>query len=157
MKRRQTRVPRQSLIVDERNLAVSPSTIRKLPRGSGVIVLLRDRSPGERRRVLQILRRRTAAKRLAVVDEAAGDAVRVHDLAELRGALLANRGLILLSPLFPTRSHPECAPLPRMRAAAYARLASGKLIALGGMNERRFAQIERLGFRAWAGIDAFRT
>jgi thiamine-phosphate pyrophosphorylase len=44
-----------------------------------------------------------------------------------------------------------------MRAAALARLAGRRLIALGGMDARKFARIENLGFRGWAGISAFRT
>lgn len=44
-----------------------------------------------------------------------------------------------------------------MRAAALARLAGRGLIALGGMDARRYATIARLGFDGWAGIDAFRT
>jgi thiamine-phosphate pyrophosphorylase len=44
-----------------------------------------------------------------------------------------------------------------MRAAALARLGGRNLLALGGMNARRFRRIERLGFYGWAAIDAFRT
>lgn len=65
--------------------------------------------------------------------------------------------MVLLSPLFPTDSHPDWKPLKRMRAAAFARLARRKLIALGGMDARRFARIRHLGFKGWAGISAFRT
>jgi thiamine-phosphate pyrophosphorylase len=42
-----------------------------------------------------------------------------------------------------------------MRAAALLRLGKSPVIALGGMNERRFAKIQRLGFSGWAGIDAY--
>jgi thiamine-phosphate pyrophosphorylase len=69
--------------------------------------------------------------------------------------LFARVPLILLSPIHSTRSHPDWRPIPRMRAAAYARLAGRRLIALGGMDERRFERIERLGFVGWAGIDAW--
>jgi hypothetical protein len=31
------------------------------------------------------------------------------------------------------------------------------LIALGAMNERRFARVRAFRFQAWAAIDAFRT
>jgi thiamine-phosphate pyrophosphorylase len=44
-----------------------------------------------------------------------------------------------------------------MRAAALARLGGRSLLALGGMDARKFARIGRLGFRGWAGISAFRT
>jgi thiamine-phosphate pyrophosphorylase len=82
-------------------------------------------------------------------------AARVHNVRELRRALAARVPLILLSPIFATRSHPEWKPLPRMRAAALARLAGRRAIALGGMNRRRFKVIEKLGFIGWAGIDAW--
>jgi thiamine-phosphate pyrophosphorylase len=73
----------------------------------------------------------------------------------LRQALLGRTPLILLSPIHPTRSHPDRRPLPRMRAAALARLAKRRLVALGGMDARRYAKIARLGFSGWAGIDAY--
>jgi thiamine-phosphate pyrophosphorylase len=63
--------------------------------------------------------------------------------------------MILLSPMFPTRSHPEWNAMPRMRAAALARLARRRAIALGGMNRSRFRKIQKLGFVGWAGIDAW--
>jgi thiamine-phosphate pyrophosphorylase len=92
-----------------------------------------------------------------VVEERRRGAARVHNAGELRRALLARTPLILLSPIFPTRSHPDWKPIPRMRAAALARLGRRKLVALGGMDARKFARIKRLGFQGWAGISAFRT
>jgi thiamine-phosphate pyrophosphorylase len=71
--------------------------------------------------------------------------------------MLALTPLIFLSPIHPTRSHPEWRALPRMRAAALARLGRRRLFALGGMNPKRYAKIARLGFIGWAGISAFRT
>jgi hypothetical protein len=41
--------------------------------------------------------------------------------------------------------------------SALARLAKRRLLALGGMNPKRYAAVERLGFIGWAGISAFRT
>jgi thiamine-phosphate pyrophosphorylase len=157
MRRRQTRIPGRWLIADERSESDLWDALQALPRGSGVLVLLTERNQAERRKLLRQLRRAGRARDLVVADESAGDAIRVHNLKELRRALLRRTPRILLSPIFATRSHVGSKPLPRMRAAAYARLAGRNLIALGGMNERRFAGIERLGFQAWAGIDAFRT
>jgi thiamine-phosphate pyrophosphorylase len=153
----QTRIPRRWLIADDRSEDELREAVRALPRRSGVLLLFRTRSQSKRQKLLRQIRRLARAKDLIIADEGAGDATRVHNLNELRRALLARTPLILLSPMFATRSHPDWKPLPRMRAAAYARLAGRNLIALGGMNERRFARIERLGFQAWAGIDAFRT
>jgi hypothetical protein len=148
MRRRQT-VPRQWLIVsDEDALAV----VTRLPRGSGVI-LLGPRSVSEIRRMRQVARHRE----LTVVGESRAGAARVHNVRELRRALLARTPLILLSPLWPTGSHPDWLPIRRMRAAALARLGGRKLLALGGMNQERYARVAPLGFIAWAGISAFRT
>jgi thiamine-phosphate pyrophosphorylase len=121
-----------------------------------VLVLFHE-LPKERSRLLRRLRRLAVTKSLVIVDDAKAGAVRVHNLCELRRALLARASLVLLSPIHATRSHPEWRALPLMRAAAFARLGGRELFALGGMDERRFRRIQRLGFIGWAGIDAFRT
>lgn len=103
------------------------------------------------------LRHIARSRGLVIAALAPKTAVRVHSLEELRLTLLRRTPLVILSPLYPTHSHPDWEPFTRMRAAALARLANRKLTALGGMNERRFRRIQRLGFVAWAGISAFRT
>ena len=65
--------------------------------------------------------------------------------------------MLLLSPLYPTSSHPQWQPLLRMRAGTLARLANRRAVALGGMNRKRYAIVAPLGFIGWAGISAFRT
>ncbi|HVU30126.1 MAG TPA: thiamine phosphate synthase [Sphingomicrobium sp.] len=148
MRRRQTK-PDQWLIIatpDELELA------RRLPPGGGVLVL--GQLPPK---ALRSLRKVARERGLVLVIEGRGSAARVHGLRELRVAMLRRTPLILLSPLFPTRSHPDWHPLTRMRAAALARLGQRRLVALGGMNARRFARIRDLGFQGWAGISAFRT
>ncbi len=157
MKRRQTRMPKRWLIADERNAHELTALLRRLPRGTGVLFLFRDKAETQRRKLLRELQRAARARNLVVIDEASGDAARVHDLRELRGALFKRTPHILLSPMFETCSHPDWKPLLRMRAATMARLADRQLIALGGMNEKRFAKIAPRGFHAWAAIDAFRT
>ena len=149
MKCRQTSLPRQWFIVDRGVGVATRSVLRRLPRGTGVLVLKGAASVD--------LRRIMRSRKLRVVSEAEGVAVRVHNLPELRRALLRRTPLILLSPIYPTASHPEWTPLPRMRVAAFARLAGRRLIALGGMDAKRFSRVERLGFQGWAGISAFRT
>jgi len=148
MRRRQT-VPSQWLIVtDEAALA----SVKRLVRGSGVLLLRAP--PGiEMRRLERLARHRD----LTIVVEKRRSATRVHNVRELRRALSAEAALVLLSPLYPTGSHPEWKPIPRMRAAALARLGRRRLIALGGMNARRYARIAVLGFIGWAGVSAFRT
>ncbi len=155
MKRRQTRVPRRWLIADERIGGELWPTVRRLPPGSGVLVLYRGTAADKRARLLARLRRVGAGRRLVVADEVAGDAARVHDAREIRDARLKQTPLLLLSPMFETRSHPEWKPLARMRAAALLRLAKVPVIALGGMNEQRYATVRGLGFAGWAGIDAW--
>ena len=145
---RQT-VPSQWLIVTG---DVAFDAVRRLPRGSGVLVIGRL-STGALRRLKTIVRSRD----LRVAIEGRQTAARVHNLGELRRALLARTPLVLLSPIYPTATHPEWAPIPRMRAAAFARLGERRLVALGGMNSKRYAAVERLGFIGWVGISAFRT
>jgi thiamine-phosphate pyrophosphorylase len=150
-------MPRQStpeswLIVDPANGQGFRAAVLALPRVTGIFLL----SP-LMRRDMRWLRHRARQRQLTVVSEADAGAVRVHNMRELRRALLAHVPLILLSPICPTASHPEWRPVPPMRAAALARLGRRKLIALGGMDSRRYAAVKRLGFAGWAGISAFRT
>jgi thiamine-phosphate pyrophosphorylase len=149
MSRRQT--SRWLLITDSDRDRLAP-LVRRLPRGSGVL-LVTTLGARERRQ----LRHLAALRHLTVVEERRGIAVRVHDIAELRSALFARTPIVLLSPMFATGSHPDWRPLSRMRAAALARLAARNLVALGGMDERRYAAVARLGFSGWAGVSAFRT
>jgi thiamine-phosphate pyrophosphorylase len=148
--RRQT-IPEQWLVIDRSQPSLW-SILRKLSPGSGVLVL-GGLSPTEQARLSRLARLRA----LTVVTERSGRAARVHGVRELRLALLRRTPLVLLSPMYETRSHPGWKPLSRMRAAALARLADRRLVALGGMDPRRYAKIARLGFIGWAGISAFRT
>ena len=155
MKRRQTSVPRQWLVADDRLGKHVWRAVRTLPRGSGVLLIYRDLPKQERARLKAKLRRIAGARRLVIVDERAGQAGRVHSIRELGKAGLRRTPLLFLSPLFPTRSHPDWLPMPRMKAAALLRLSKAPVIALGGMDSKRFSRIERLGFQGWAGIDAW--
>jgi thiamine-phosphate pyrophosphorylase len=159
MKHRQIRprVPRQWMIADDRMGDRLWHAVRRLPPGSGILVIYRDLSTKRRAKLLSRLRTAARARNLIIVDENAREAIRVHDISELRRALQQRIPMILLSPLNRTRSHPEWQPIKRMRAAALARLGKRRLFALGGMDETKFRRIERLGFQGWAGIEAFRT
>jgi len=147
MRRRQT-APQQWLIVRGADDRDGLAAARRLRSGNGVLLL------GS---IPMAEARRLGLRGLTIVQERPRTAARVHDLRELRRALLARAPLIFLSPLHPTVSHPGWEPIPRMRAATLARLANRKLFALGGMNARKFARIRPLGFQGWAGISAFRT
>lgn len=78
-----------------------------------------------------------------------------HDRCELREALRNGAGLLFISPLFPTASHPDGKALGRLAFNRLARL-TGKsaVIALGGVDRRR-ALNPRFAL-GWAAIDAFR-
>lgn len=146
---------RQWLVADERLGEQLWAALGKLPRGSGILFLYRDAPKRERSRLLAKLRRIARARQLTLVDEASGEAARVHDGKEILRAGIAGTPLLFLSPMSDTRSHPGWKPIPPLRAAAFLRLAKSPVIALGGMNARRFRRIERLGFSGWAGIDAY--
>jgi thiamine-phosphate pyrophosphorylase len=153
MKRRQTSTPLTWLFTDERLGEALWSAIGRLPRGSGIVV--RHHGAANRRELLRRIHRIARARGLLVVDEAKGEIARVHDVAELRRALLRKAPLIFISPLHRTRSHPDQRPLPRMRAATLARLAGQPVLGLGGMDARRFRAFAPLGFAGWGAIDAW--
>ena len=76
----------------------------------------------------------------------------VHDAREV---FLANRAQVdgmFLSPAFPTQSHPHGGCLGISNFHTIAGRAESPVIALGGMNAERAAD---LGWPRWAGIDAF--
>jgi thiamine-phosphate pyrophosphorylase len=145
-------MPRRWLLVTEGNRGEVVAMGRKLPRGSGIL-LLAPVAAREMRRLRQV----AIQRRLRLEREGRGRAARVHNLVELRAALVAKACPILLSPIFPTDTHPDWTAIPRMRAASLARLGGRGLVALGGMDERRYAMVARFGFSGWAGVSAFRT
>ena len=79
----------------------------------------------------------------------------VHSLEEAAAAKAEGASLVFISPIYPTASHPEHAPLYKARALRIARAAAVPAIVLGGMNALKFARLERDGFYGWAGIDAW--
>lgn len=78
-----------------------------------------------------------------------------HGADEARLACDAGAALIFLSPIFPTRSHPERQPLQGDEVRRILETSEVPVIALGGMNRARFSELERRGFYGWAGIDAW--
>jgi thiamine-phosphate pyrophosphorylase len=158
-------------MTDERQGEGLWEALERLPRGSGIVFrhyslapaaresLFRNVEHVARRRRLLILaagsqtldadgthgRRRTKPGRLLSAP--------VHDLREIRAAERAGADLLFLSPVFPTRSHPDAEILGRMRFTWLARQTRLPVIALGGMNERRARGLE--GAYGWAAIDAW--
>lgn len=73
-----------------------------------------------------------------------------HDMREIAQANRVCADAVMLSPAFPTRSHPGAPALGPLRWHTLARHALMPVIALGGMNERT---AQRLNCERWAGID----
>lgn len=76
----------------------------------------------------------------------------VHDPREVSRANQAKVDGMFLSPVFPTRSHPQGACLGPHKFNDIAALAESPVIALGGMTAQN---AEQHGWPRWAGIDAF--
>lgn len=154
------------LLSDARSDAGLDAALRKLPRGSGVLFRHYHLSESQRRirfeQVARLARARGHVVALAGSKAQArcwradlayglcGDLVPVHDLRELAKAQRA--AAVLLSPVFPTRSHPGAPTLGPLRFRLLAARALVPVIALGGMNPR---SARRLKWPRWAGIDAF--
>lgn len=161
-------LPQIWLISDARNDAVLERALRRLPRGSGFVFRHYHLPEAQRRARFALLARIARGRGITVILSgpaalarrwgAAGsygshrDAMlaTAHSLRELRRAQRAQA--VLLSPVFPTRSHPGGKVLGPLRFRLLARWAPAPVIALGGMSQRA---ADRLRWPSWAGIDAF--
>jgi len=167
------------LISDARNDARLERALAALPRGSGLIYRHYHLDGPERLARFRALRRAARARghRIVLADSAltarewGADGIygaprslwprrrglihlaTAHDLAELGLAARLGADAALLSPVFPTRSHPGGAVLGAVRFRLLARQAALPVIALGGMNPRR---ARALRWRCWAAIDGLR-
>ena len=173
--KRQPTLPRLWLISDARNDAGLAAALARLPRGTGFIFRHYHLPPAARRARFAALARLARQRGMVVVlagtpaqarrwgaDGAYGTAQQVarggtglrlataHGLRELARARAAGADAALLSPVFPTRSHPGAAVLGAARWRALARNAPLPVIALGGMTARR---ARALRCDSWAAID----
>lgn len=73
-----------------------------------------------------------------------------HDAAEIARANRQGADGIFVSPVFPTRSHPEAGTLGPEGFLALARNSDAPVIALGGMTPARAAQLD---WPRWGAID----
>lgn len=89
------------------------------------------------------------ARKLGRVDGVARFAT-IHDLLEMSRAERLGIDAMFLSPVFPTRSHPDGRHLGKDMFLLMANRATAPVIALGGMNA---ARAEELGWPRWAAID----
>jgi thiamine-phosphate pyrophosphorylase len=171
-------LPRIWLMTDERMGEGLWPALQRLPKGSGVIFRHYATPPPERRsfydKVRSVAKRRrlmlllAGSPRVAVGWRADGAHGRsphrrtsrrlirtapAHSARELHAARHAD--LALVSPVFPTRSHPGSKALGPAGLGVLMRRAGVPVIALGGMTARRARSLATLGITGWAAIDAW--
>jgi thiamine-phosphate pyrophosphorylase len=168
-------LPRLWLMTDARMGETLWDALDRLPRGSGVI--FRHYDAPDRRALFERVRRIARKRRLMLVlggtprlaaawraDGAHGRSphlraprpmLRTAPAHNARDLHKARADAVLLSPVFPTRSHPDARPIGPIRFAMLVRHCDMPVIALGGTNARRFRRLGALGAYGWAGIDAF--
>jgi thiamine-phosphate pyrophosphorylase len=167
-------VPDIWLLSDERNDLVLGDAIRRLPPGSG-FVFRHYHLNAEARAALfaQILPLLRGAGHWAIVSDSfstaeawgadgvygAHDAhataglrwiATAHNEAEIAHANEYGASAVMLSPVFPTRSHPGAATLGIARFRELAALSTIPVIALGGMTPERARDLD---WPRWAAID----
>lgn len=169
MRRRQT-LPHLWLITDPRG-GDPVKAASRLPRGSGVVFRHFDLKPRKRAKlftkvravtqrrghVLLLAEQPDARGRWRAVDPEGGLlAITAHSRREYVAAWREGADMVLVSPVFATRSHPDARPLGPVRLGL---MLDNRLpvIALGGMTARKFQQLNGLGLHGWAAIDAFKT
>lgn len=171
-------LPALWLISDARNDAGLERALARLPRGSGLIYRHYHLDGPARLARFRALRRiaRRRGHMVVLADSAltarewGADGIygspralyprrrgllhlaTAHGMAELGLAARLGADAALLSPVFPTRSHPGGALLGPVRFRLLARQSRVPVIALGGMTPHR-ARV--LGWPRWAAIDAF--
>ena len=139
------------LVSDARNDAALERALWRLPRGSGLIfhghTLILSGSAGEARQW------GAAGAYGAPARLASGPRtlrlITVHSLRELAQAHRARANAVLISPVFPTRSHPGAPVLGPVRFRLLAARSQVPVIALGGMTLHR---ARTLGVTKWAAI-----
>ncbi|MCJ8159607.1 thiamine phosphate synthase [Sphingomonas sp. LaA6.9] len=163
------------LMTDERIGDALFPAIAALPRGAGIIFRHYSLPMPERRALFARVRRVARRKALWLV---LADSPRVarnwgadgfhghargngqflhtapaHSARELWRATRDGADLIFVSPVYPTRSHPEAPTLGPVGFGTIARQSPRPVIALGGMDSRRARVTNRLGGYGWAAID----
>lgn len=164
------------LLSDARNDAGLEQALRRLPRRSGFIYRHYHLAPEDRLARFRQLARiaRTRGHRVILADSAltakewgaegiygaplmlgprrAGlmTLATAHNAHEIAQAARMRADAVLLSPVYPTRSHPGAKALGPVRFLTLARLASMPVIALGGMT---LPGARRIRWPVWAAID----
>ena len=177
MDSRQRSWPRIWLMTDERIGDRLWEAVDCLPAGAGIVLRHYSLPPGVReelaRRLATIVRSHDLTLSIArdvelarrcgaqMVHNPLGDlgelpfSRAVHDIGEAKAANAEGAALVFVSPVYPTRSHPDVTALGVEQAARIAESAGVPAMALGGVNAQNFAELESAGFYGWAGIDAW--
>ncbi|UVO50992.1 thiamine phosphate synthase [Sphingomonas sp. SUN019] len=167
--RRRHPVPTLWLMTDERLGDGLWAAIERLPRGAGIVFRHYATPEPERRRMFAKVARIARARGLVVVRAGAAPmrgemgthnrsrrgilTFSVHCRSEAVAARRLGADVLFVSPMFATRSHKDARMLSNVRAMLIVREVPGALIALGGMDARRFRRLR--GFDGWAAIDAW--
>jgi thiamine-phosphate pyrophosphorylase len=163
------------IVTDARNDARLEEVLRRLPRGSGLVFRHYHLKGRARRGRFDALARLARARGHMVVlsgpvraarqwrahgaygaaamivgGPATPRLVTAHSLREIGQAHRARADAIVLSPVFPTSSHPGAATLGPVRFRLLAKHACVPVIALGGMSATR---ARTLRWKKWAAID----
>lgn len=173
-------LPQIWLFTDERNDAALEQSIRRLPRGSGIVFRHYHLPEASRRArfetVKKLARQRghmlflAGSPSLARRWRADGvhgrtrrpvmggllHSVPVHDAREIQQANHVGADIYFLSPVFATRSHLGQRPLSPLQTRRLAALCHGAVIYLGGMNRHRYRARKNHLTHGWAAIDALR-
>lgn len=178
MHRRQP-LPRLWMMTDERQAAHLWRALERLPEGSGVVFRHQSLGRPERRALFERVKRLCRRRRLMLL--LAGDArlsrawgadgihgrgdrrpgpslvrsASAHNLRELKAAERAGADLVFVSPVFPTRSHPDGRTLGRTGFCRIARQSRLPVIALGGMDHQSGRTLVPRHAYGWAAIDAW--
>lgn len=163
-------LPRRWLMTDPRMGDALWPALARLPRGSGIVFRHYQLPDGERRRLTQRIAAIARARGLMLViagKPRGGSTLPshgrhpgaltapVHNRRQAIAAIRNGARLLFASPLFATRSHPGARPLGRVRLGLMIRDLAVPVIALGGMDERRWRALHALNIHGWAGIDAW--
>ncbi|MCW4462383.1 thiamine phosphate synthase [Sphingomonas sp. BT-65] len=164
-------LPRRWLMTDPRMGDALWDALAALPRGSGVI--LRHYALGSEARRALFARVRDIARRRGFILVVGGREMPggrgtashgrhrgartapAHSRREAITAIRAGAELLFVSPVHPTRSHPGARALGAVRLGLMIRDLGVPVIALGGMDERRWRALRPLDVHGWAGIDAW--
>lgn len=146
--------------------------LRRLPPGGGVVFRHHAIAAAERRTLLRRVERIATARRLVLLVAGGGSgkagvhdprrgcgrglrSAAAHDRRQAIAGVRRGAAVLFVSPVYATRSHPDAIPLGPTRAAHIGRGLGVGVIALGGLNARRWRRVRAAGFDGWAAIDAW--